>query len=188
MSKKVIILIIVIVIILALGIGGYFAVKKVIQIGKEKGWSFLQEQIEKGENGEGIFDRLFVGEEEEEEEEEDVYKSAKEVEATTGLAKEINPELKSIFTEAFGSTKLTGFTSGFVGPGSAILVYTTKKVLKAEDSNALISTLEGKNYTIQGHTISGEEVSVITIKDDLQLVIGYQEGQQEVSVMAYQEE
>ena len=92
MSKKVIILIIVLVIILVLGIGIYFGAKKVIQIGKEKGWSFLQEQIEKEKKGEGILDKLPIGEEEEEEEE-DVYKSAKEVKAITGLAKEINPEL-----------------------------------------------------------------------------------------------
>ncbi len=186
MSKKVIILIIVLVIILVLGIGGYFGAKKVIQIGKEKGWSFLQEQIEKAEKGEGVLDKLPIGEEGEEEE--DIYKSAKEVKTVSGVAAEISPELKSIFTEVFGGAKLTSFTSGFVGPGSAIIVYTTKKILKAEDSNVLISTLEGKNYTIQGHTISANESSVIAIKGNLQLVISYQEGEQEVSIMAYKEE
>ncbi len=187
MSKKVtIILIVVVVIIAVLGVGGYFAVKKVIQIGQEKGWKLIEDLVKKGENGKSIFDKLPLGEEEEEEEE-DVYKSAKEVKAS-GLAKEINPELKPIFTEVFGGVKLTSFTSGFVGPGSAILVYTVKKDLKAEDSGALISVLEGKNYTIQGHTISDGQASIIALKDDLQLVIGYEDGQQEISIMAYKED
>jgi len=43
MKKKTIVLIIILVIILGLGISGYFGVKKVIQLGKEKGGEFLNE-------------------------------------------------------------------------------------------------------------------------------------------------
>ena len=47
MNRKTIVLIIILVIILGLGIGGYFGVKKVIQLGKERGGEFLNELSEK---------------------------------------------------------------------------------------------------------------------------------------------
>ena len=47
MNRKTIVLIIILVIILGLGVGGYFGVKKAIQLGKERGEELLNELSEK---------------------------------------------------------------------------------------------------------------------------------------------
>lgn len=187
--KKTIILIIILVVILALGIGGYFGVKKIIQIGREKGWDILETQIEKEQRGEGILDKLLTGGEDEveEENERDVYKSANEVKAT-GLAEEMNSGFKSILTEAFGGAKLTSFSSGFAGAGTAILEYTVKRVLKAEDGETLLGLLEERNYILQAHTISDGEVGIVALKDDLYITIGYEGGQQEITIIIFKQE
>jgi len=55
MGKKTTILIIILVVILVLGVGGYFTVKKAIQLGKEKGGEILNElsSKENGQSAEG---------------------------------------------------------------------------------------------------------------------------------------
>ncbi len=138
-----------------------------------------------GEESKPATQDVTVTEEAEETEEESLennYESSKEV-TPSGLAKEINSELKSILTEAFDGAKLTGFTNDYGEPGTAELDYIVKNQLKDDDGNDLSNALQERNYTIKEHEIGEANVAIKALKDNRELRFYYwTDDNQEISV------
>jgi len=120
-SKKIFIITIFIIVIVALGVGGFFAIRSLLN--KKANY-----KINNAQNSQIKLDN---------------FMQSKEAEPTTAIAKSFNEDFKSIFDSIFGGSKLKDF---FSTESSETLNYVVKRKISENDARQIGALLETKGY------------------------------------------
>jgi hypothetical protein len=93
-------------------------------------------------------------------------------------AKSINNIIKT----AYGDSKITGFTSGYMGmnSGSGIYQFMIPKILSMNDVIALKDQLQNNDFEIIATTQQNDSASITAQKNDSSYTFGFNSGDQEI--------
>ncbi len=93
--------------------------------------------------------------------------------------------ISDIVKDAYGETKITGFTSGYMGmnSGSGIIQYMVPRPLTMNDVNALKEQLANSGFEIITATQQDNSASIMAQKDNTSYTFGFNTDDQEIMVI-----
>lgn len=190
-NKKTVIIVIIAVIVIA---GGYWAYHRWQQqraiSGFLKGLGMDGESAGMlGKGMAGFADEMAKEAERQEAEEKkspaDKFRDAETIDIASDEHNRLAGEISDAIKTVFGDSKVTGFTSGYMGmdSGSGIVQYSVPKLLAIGDVNNLSKELEKNGFKILSTGQQSESANIMAQKDNATYTIGYNKDEQEITVI-----
>lgn len=130
-------------------------------------------------------------------EESDINKSPEEkfadaviIEVVNGAHSQLATEVSDVIKSVFGDTKITGYTSGYMGmnSGSGVAQYTVPKLLGLNEVNNLSKAFESKNFKILNTGQQDGSATIMAQKDSVTYTISFNKDEQEITVIIIKSE